>query len=293
VISGPGPHPFDNIVCSTGSQGQSEGICLFGGQTGIERDQWFVWTAGANGSAMLTTCFGIASGSSDDTKVAIYPGNACPTSPAIACNDDVSCGSSTEVSMVTWSISCGQKYLIQLGRSPGASASWGTFTITEFGANCIGVVTCPDVGTANVCPCSNTGSAGHGCANSVDATGARLFATGEPRVSADTLVLNGSGMPDSFVLYFQGTSSLAGSAGIAFGDGVLCVGGSLARMGVVLNSGGASQFPAVGTPPISVVGAVQPAGGLRQYQGWYRDAVPYCTAATFNLTNAIELLWLP
>jgi hypothetical protein len=29
--------------------------------------------------------------------------------------------------------------------------------------------------------------------------------------------------------------------------------------------------------------------GIRNYQIYYRDPVPYCTAGTFNLTNAVNV----
>ena len=38
-------------------------------------------------------------------------------------------------------------------------------------------------------------------------------------------------------------------------------------------------------------GVVAP--GLRTYQGWYRDAAPYCTAATNNLTQGMSTNWIP
>jgi hypothetical protein len=31
----------------------------------------------------------------------------------------------------------------------------------------------------------------------------------------------------------------------------------------------------------------------RAYQLWYRDAASFCTASTFNLTNAVEIAWEP
>jgi hypothetical protein len=30
---------------------------------------------------------------------------------------------------------------------------------------------------------------------------------------------------------------------------------------------------------------------VRVYQVWYRNAVDFCTSATFNLTGAIALTW--
>ncbi|MCY2961408.1 MAG: hypothetical protein NTY35_14690 [Planctomycetota bacterium] len=293
TISGSGPHPFDNSVCSTGTQGQSESLCLFAGQTAIQSDQWYVWTAGANGFATLTTCGGIASGSSDDTKVAVYSGNACPTAPAIACNDDLQCGTSALTSTVTWNINCGQKYLIQLGRSPGAGASFGTFSLTEFGLNCTGTVHCAGDGSGTACPCGNLGTSGHGCGNSVDPAGAVLAALGSARVSSDSLVLMASGMPNSSALYFQGTSATGGGNGVAFGDGLRCAGGSVLRLGVTTNAGGGSQYPGLADLPISIRGAIPQGGGVREYQVWYRNAAAFCTASTFNLSNGLEVVWLP
>jgi hypothetical protein len=294
IINGPGPHPFDNSVCSTGTQGQSEGICLYAGQTGIDDDQWYIWTAGAAGSATLTVCGGIAASSGDDTKVAIYLGNQCPTSPAIACNDDSQCSASNLRSTVIWNISCGQKYLIQLGRSPGASASFGTFTITEFGMNCVGTPYCPGDGTGTACACSNFGTSGHGCANSINPGGAVLDASGNASLSADTLVLAGAGMPNAPVLYFQGTSQAGtGGGGVVFGDGLRCVAGSVLRLGVHVNAGGSSQYPIAGEASVSIRGLIQSPGGVRDYQCWYRNSAAFCTASTFNLTNGLEVLWLP
>jgi hypothetical protein len=33
--------------------------------------------------------------------------------------------------------------------------------------------------------------------------------------------------------------------------------------------------------------------GLRTYQLWYRNAAVFCTTSTFNLTNGIEVSWVP
>jgi hypothetical protein len=42
--------------------------------------------------------------------------------------------------------------------------------------------------------------------------------------------------------------------------------------------------------PLSTLGSVS-AGMTVYYQFWYRDASPYCTAATFNLSNGLAVLW--
>jgi len=146
-------------------------------------------------------------------------------------------------------------------------------------------------GTANPCPCGNSGSVGNGCANSVSAAGARLNATGAPSLSNDSLGLNGTGMPNSSALYFQGTTQLNGGLGAAFGDGLRCAGGAVVRLGTKSNVGGASNYPAAGDPTISVRGLVVGVGAVRTYQVWYRNAAAYCTVSTFNLSNGVEIVW--
>ncbi len=156
-----------------------------------------------------------------------------------------------------------------------------------------GTAYCLGDGTGVACPCGNSGAAGNGCGNSVNAQGARLTATGLPFVSNDTLRLAGSGMTlASSVLYFQGTTQ---SSGTAFGDGLRCATGAIIRLGTTTNVNGASSWPTVGAQPISVRGAIPATGGTRTYQAWYRDAnATYCTdTARFNLTNGLSVQWLP
>ncbi len=128
VITGPGPHAFDNTTATTGSEGQTEPLCLAFGFTTITRDVWFTWTAPMSGTAFLDIC---SSGSGVDTKVAIYNGTACPTGAAIACNDDACPGLQSNVS---FPITMGNSYVIQVGTYPGgggAAGGPGSFTITS------------------------------------------------------------------------------------------------------------------------------------------------------------------
>jgi len=79
-----------------------------------------------------------------------------------------------------------------------------------------------------------------------------------------------------------------------FGDGVLCIGGAIVRLGIKFNNAvGTSTMPSGADPALSVMGGVPPAGGFRFYSIWYRDGAPFCTAATFNLTNGEAILWIP
>jgi len=149
---------------------------------------------------------------------------------------------------------------------------------------------CSGDGSGTACPCGNTGGAGRGCANSIDPTGGLLVASGTASVASDTLVLQGSGMPNASALYFQGTTATAGGLGAVFGDGLRCAGGAVIRLGTKTNASGASQFPVAGDPLISVRGVVV-AGDQRVYQVWYRNAASFCTADTFNLTNGVRVTW--
>ena len=138
------------------------------------------------------------------------------------------------------------------------------------------------------CPCSNYGLYGYGCASSMNSFGARLVGTGLPSIAGDTVVLSGSGMPNSSALYFQGTAPIA----TFFGDGLRCVGGSVIRLGTKFNTSGLSQYPTVGNPSVSVRGLC-PVASTRHYQVWYRNSASYCTASTFNLTNGVTVTWGP
>jgi hypothetical protein len=147
-------------------------------------------------------------------------------------------------------------------------------------------------GSGTPCPCGNAGLAGNGCASSMNANGANLAASGNASLASDTVVLSGSAMPDAPVLYFQCLGPENGGAGTVFGDGLLCATGGMIRLDTKTNAGGASQYPDVGDPSISVIGSVmQPS--TRFYQCWYRNAAPFCTPDTFNSTNAVSIAWGP
>ncbi|MBL8858807.1 MAG: hypothetical protein JNL28_09900 [Planctomycetes bacterium] len=154
---------------------------------------------------------------------------------------------------------------------------------------------CIGDGSGAACPCANNGTAGNGCANSSFASGARLIARGFPGVTnaTDSLVLTAVNIPGPG-LFFQGTGQFGGGNGIPFGDGLLCAGGTITRMGVVFPSGNAASYPGGLTPnPIHVAGAPIALGDVRHYQCWYRDAAVFCSAATYNLTQGLTITWQP
>jgi hypothetical protein len=157
----------------------------------------------------------------------------------------------------------------------------------------LGTLYCFGDGSGTACPCGNASAVGanDGCLNSFGLAG-RLRASGVPSLATDNVVLAGSQMPNAPALYFQGTQRVNAGAGALFGDGLRCAGGQVVRLKQITNAGGGSQYPQAGDPPVSVRGLVT-APGLRMYQVWYRNSAPFCTPDGWNLTNAVEINWLP
>ena len=139
------------------------------------------------------------------------------------------------------------------------------------------------------CPCGNTGAPGHGCANSVNAQGALLDATGTP--NPDTLTLTCSGTAATATVIFLKTD--APHTGFVFGDGVRCVDGALIRLRQRIAVAGVSVFPLPGDPLLSVRGQTPPGSALiGYYQAYYRNASStFCTPDTFNITNGWRIVW--
>jgi hypothetical protein len=151
---------------------------------------------------------------------------------------------------------------------------------------------CSGDGTGTACPCGNNSAVGakSGCLNSLG-SGGKLTASGYASLGNDSVVLTGSGMPNSSALYFQGTTQQSGGLGALFGDGLRCAGGSVIRLGTKSNAAGGSSYPVAGDLRVSVKGLVT-TPGLRTYQCWYRNSAVFCvTNATYNLTNGWQLTW--
>jgi hypothetical protein len=150
-------------------------------------------------------------------------------------------------------------------------------------------------GTGAACPCTNNGSAGHGCENSSTTGGAQLRAYGT--TSPDTISLSATGeKPAALSVFFQGTLS---EAAAHYGDGLRCVGGTFKRLYSKNASGGQVQAPQPGEPSITMrsaaLGDPIPSGSTRYYFIAYRDPSPgFCSdppGGTFNVTNAMSIVW--
>ncbi|MBL8863114.1 MAG: hypothetical protein JNK02_14050 [Planctomycetes bacterium] len=144
---------------------------------------------------------------------------------------------------------------------------------------------CGASSSAVPCPCGGS----HGCANSRDAGGAWLVVAGGASLTDDETVFRPWRMPNSSTAVdFQGTAAIE----VPFGDGQLCAAGPLVRLATRFNLGGQSLDPDVGEPRISVMGQIT-APGTRYDQVWYRDVATFCTPATFNFTDGVEIAWAP
>ncbi|MBK7878793.1 MAG: choice-of-anchor E domain-containing protein [Planctomycetes bacterium] len=152
---------------------------------------------------------------------------------------------------------------------------------------------CSGDGSAAPCPCNNASLAGslEGCASSLG-TGGKLVTSGEASLSQDTLRLLGSRMPNCAALYFQGRTRANNGLGVPFGDGLLCLDGTLSRLMLKQNAGGSSRYPDPADPTLSLRALIAP-GEVMFYQCYYRNAAAYCTLATYNTTNAVAVTWLP
>jgi hypothetical protein len=286
VLNGPGTYSYDLTNATTGTEGQTTAGC--GPALPFYKDIWFTYHAASGGTTTITTCGFTTSTGTFDTKVEVFAGAGCPTGPAIVCNDDATCAVQALSSTLSFSTVCGQDYTIQVGQYAAAANIAGAINITEVGTQCTptGVPYCFGDGSGTACPCGNSGAAGNGCASSVNPNGGNLSTTGNPTIASDTLVLQGTGMPSSTCLYFQGTTQIS----TVFGDGLRCAGGTIIRLGTKTNVGGSSQYPTGTDPAIHVKGAVT-APGTRTYQTWYRNAAVFCSPSTFNLTNGVLVRW--
>jgi hypothetical protein len=151
--------PTGGSTVNATSAGPDE--CLSRSSAAINNDLWYRYTysptSACSGNLEISLC-----GSTFDTRMAVYSGSTCPTTPgtAIACNDDdlTGCTTSTGTSRVVVPVVSGQSLLIRVG---GFGVATGNFTLTLTPPSC-GPVTgacCATNGTCSVVQASNcTGS---------------------------------------------------------------------------------------------------------------------------------------
>jgi hypothetical protein len=200
-------------------------------------DNWYSFTAPANSGYVFDAC----DSASYDSKLAIYSG-ACGSLTALACNDDgTGCTGFTSTLQVT-GLSAGQTYLVQVGGFGAADAGTATINVSRRS------------GTQNYCTTA---------ANSVGA-GAVMASSGSTSIAADDLVVECSGLPDDFAIFFFGAAKdNTQNAGF---NGVHCVSNPIRLPAVILVAGG-SASRAVTNAELGGPGA----GNTVFFQCFYRD----------------------
>jgi hypothetical protein len=143
--------------------------------------------------------------------------------------------------------------------------------------------------------------ADRGCDNSSASGGATLSASGGTYLSSDSLEFHVTGeTPNALSMLLQGTAAIP--AGIVYGQGVRCVGGSITRLHTKRANGGNLTVPdfTVGEPTVSSLSEAKgnpiSAGQSRYYLVFYRDPVVLggCPASsTFNATQTGRVSWSP
>ncbi len=95
-------------------------------------------------------------------------------------------------------------------------------------------------------------------------------------------------LPGQTGLLFTGTGTVASGAGLPFGDGLRCVGGTITRLGVrTPDATGSAHWG----PGLAALWGWS-AGQTRYFQCWYRDPSGPCGNA-FNLTAAVMVAFQP
>jgi hypothetical protein len=170
----------------------------------------------------------------------------------------------------------------------------------------------PGTGGVINCPCGQPANPTGGCANfgATATSGARLNASGNPSLAADTLLLvtsNHRTAPAAGILnvFFTSTGTTLPN-GVANGAGVRCYNQVLKRLYTGQTSppaSGSLTKPGMGDPTVSARSAALSspisAGQTRHYFNLYRDASATApsacnnTLSNVNVTNAGSVLWGP
>jgi hypothetical protein len=109
-------------------------------------------------------------------------------------------------------------------------------------------------------------------------------------LAAQDLVLQVSdSIPNSPGLFFSGVNSIASGQGVTFGNGLRCAGGQITRLQVLISG---FLGDTATNQPLNVLESLAP-GDTRYYQWWYRDNSGQPCGNPFNLSNAIQVDWLP
>jgi hypothetical protein len=139
------------------------------------------------------------------------------------------------------------------------------------------------------CPCGLNDPTG-GCTNSTG-SGATLEALGTVSVATDDLTLQGSRLhPGSPAVLFAGVNQINNGAGFSFGDGLLCAGAPLQRLGTRIADGSGN---ATWGPGLLTSASWAASGMTRSLQIWMSDPAGIPCGSNFNTSHGLELTFLP
>lgn len=198
--------------------------------------------------------------------------------------------SATDNESITWINTTGatQTYYLQVALWNNANnTDCNTYelsiaiTTPSFGSSI-----CAGDGSLIACPCDNESSdPAEGCQNSKN-VGAKIAATGTPRISSHDAVFHlTQGIPGDPALLIEGRSMIASP----FRDGILCMGGFTTRLQAVMMDGDGNAATSG-----SIAGATNLVPGqTRYYQWWYRDpgGVSPCGTGS-NFSGGLAVTWL-
>ncbi len=108
---------FDTTGATTDGPTVSTDCDAVNSSNQIESDTWFCYTATCDGEVVASLC-----GSGYDTKMAVYEGCECPTTPVVGCSDD-DCSTSGFDSRVAFQATTGQSYMIRIGGFAGVTGT--------------------------------------------------------------------------------------------------------------------------------------------------------------------------
>lgn len=115
---------------------------------------------------------------------------------------------------------------------------------------------------------------------------AEIVASGSLSVAANSIVLRANQVPDQPGLFFYGPSQTV----IPFGNGFLCITGTIGRLSVENATGNVITHVLDNTNPPNAATVIS-GGSTWNFQCWFRD--PTAGGAAFNLSDAIELTFTP
>jgi hypothetical protein len=165
------------------------------------------------------------------------------------------------------------------------------------GGASVGTSFCGGDGTLPThCPCGNDGAHDQGCGNSINDGGAVVSGAG--LTNPDTAVINAQGMTTTTTaIWLQSTGN--NGNGASYGDGVLCMSGTVLRLYTKHAVNGTASAPGPNDGGIrwtsGQLGDFIANGSTRYYQVYYRDGKQsFCAAPagnSWNVTNGLVIVW--